>query len=461
MSSNAVVSIARYVQLRQNQDVHSVESAEVVRALADTVSVAIAGINTEGIERALTVMTCAGGSGKHSIWGSEAAVSESTAAFVNAAAAHILDFDDVASPLRGHPSTVLFPVLCALSEDKEFSGKQVSAAYITGYNVMCAISKAMIQRHYPIGWHPTCTIGIIGAAAAAAHLLGFDEQHSQNVVGLAVSQASGSRIQFGTDAKWLQVGFAASNAVTCVRLAQAGMTASQVALDNEEGGFNTLYHGEDVDELRWQLDSLLSGRDFFAEYGLDVKKYPMCYATHRAVDALREILAVHFIDASDVDRVEVLGSNQAFVPLIHSQPQMPLEAKFSMNYAIAGTFIDGSIHLASFREDQVQRTEIQALMSKVFKSEDAGTPVFPRRSTVTVYLKDGRQFSATMQEMTGSKNKPLTDQERLEKINSCLTFAGLPGWDSPLEEQLSGWYEEPASMIINRFNITKPQPRRS
>src|SRR3990170_1432215 len=53
------------------------------------------------------------------------------AAWINATAAHALDFDDVA--LRGHPSAVLVPAILAEAQAIGASGQEMMAAYAAGY----------------------------------------------------------------------------------------------------------------------------------------------------------------------------------------------------------------------------------------------------------------------------------------------------------------------------------------
>ena len=58
------------------------------------------------------------------------------------------------------------------------------------------------------GWHATCTLGTMGAAAAAAHLRGFDVETTRHALGCAASHASGVHANFGTMTKPLHAGLA-------------------------------------------------------------------------------------------------------------------------------------------------------------------------------------------------------------------------------------------------------------
>ena len=59
-----------------------------------------------------------------------------TAALVNAHAGHVLDYDDVHASVRGHPTTVIVPVLLALASEERLSADRLIAGYIVGLEAM-------------------------------------------------------------------------------------------------------------------------------------------------------------------------------------------------------------------------------------------------------------------------------------------------------------------------------------
>jgi 2-methylcitrate dehydratase PrpD len=81
-----------------------------------------------------------------------------------------------AHDLRGHPSAVLVPVALAMAEKVNASGLDVLAAYAIGLEVSAKLSPSLGPQHYFRGWHTSATVGIFGATAVAARLLGLDER---------------------------------------------------------------------------------------------------------------------------------------------------------------------------------------------------------------------------------------------------------------------------------------------
>src|SRR5213079_1320405 len=90
------------------------------------------------------------------------------------------------------------------------------------------------------GWHPTAVCGVVGAAVAAAALLGADREQAER---LALLQAAGLQSAFGSDGKSLQVGLAAAAGVRAARLAEAGATASREVVAGFEQAYGARKQG--------------------------------------------------------------------------------------------------------------------------------------------------------------------------------------------------------------------------
>src|SRR5499425_2030129 len=140
-----------------------------------------------------------------------------------AVAGHVLDFDDLHMPSTTHVSVVCVPT--ALATDGG------TRAYLAAAGVMARLGAALGWRHYSAGWHATCTAGAPAAAAGAAVALGLPAEQIAMAMALAVPAAGGVQRAFGTDAKSLQVGFAAEAGIRAARLAAAGARADPAALD--------------------------------------------------------------------------------------------------------------------------------------------------------------------------------------------------------------------------------------
>jgi len=136
----------------------------------------LAGASDELVTILLAEMREHGGRDVASVLGHAGRLPVASAALVNGAAAHALDFDDVNLAMPGHPSVAILPALLALAEDRASSGADVLTAFVAGYELQCRIGRTIAPGHYDgLGFHATATVDSFAAAAACAHLLRLDE----------------------------------------------------------------------------------------------------------------------------------------------------------------------------------------------------------------------------------------------------------------------------------------------
>jgi 2-methylcitrate dehydratase PrpD len=393
---------------------------QTARAIIDTISVAVAGRNEDASAIALDYAREHGGNRMATAWGTGIRLPVEHAALYNGVAGHVLDFDDVTSPLRGHPSIALLPPLIALAEAYGKSGKELSTAFVAGFEVLCKLAKAMVADHYAKGWHSTASIGTLGATVACARLLSLEPEQISNAIGIAVAQTAGSRANFGTMSKSFQAGHCGEAAVRSVLLAQRGFTGSPDILDGDYGYMALYANGED---LHAQLDMLGSEPLEIDASGFEIKKYPLCYATHRAIDGVLDLREEYGLTLEQVRHVEIVSNYRALVPLIYPRPQTGLEGKFSMHYAVAAALLDGHVRLASFEDAAVQRPAIQGFLARVDASEDQG-PASPRWTRIRIETRDGRTLNKMVTQLRGAANCPLSDAELIAKAQDCFGFGG-------------------------------------
>src|SRR5450432_2815755 len=177
------------------------------QCVLDTIGCGIAGASDELTTILLAEMQEQGGTEAATILGHQARLPVTSAAIVNGAAAHALDFDDVNLAMPGHPSVAILPALFALAEQRGSSGADVLTAFVAGYELQCRIGGTIAPGHYDgLGFHATATVGSFGSAAACAHLLRLDAEKFATALGIAGTQAAGLKSMFGTMCKPLHAG---------------------------------------------------------------------------------------------------------------------------------------------------------------------------------------------------------------------------------------------------------------
>ena len=404
----------------------SAEAARIVcTGFIDTVSTMIAGRDEPvvGIARRFVAARRSAAKEARILFGAERAAA-ADAALINATAGHALDYDDVA--LGGHPSTVLVPAILAEGEHLGASGADAVRAYLVGYEVWAELLAREPDAYHLKGWHPTAVLGTVGAAAAVAHLHQLSPGDCRNALALAASMASGLVANFGTMTKPLHAGRAAACAIEAVRFAGMGLTAAPDVFEHHAGLLAALSpHGR----AERECPAAGLGRQLrILDSGLSIKKYPMCYATHRVIDAVLDLAGANGVNADDVRTVDAtIGVAQASMLRNHS-PATGLEAKFSLEFAIASALVARKVGLAQLTDQFVADAPVREAMGKVrIATVDTSCPiepVFALTDRVVLELRDGRKLdSGEIRFARGNAKLPLKDEELKAKFVDCTAGA--------------------------------------
>jgi len=399
--------------------------AAAVRAVLDTIGVTLAGASEPAARSVQRVIAVCASRENSRVLGTSLCASAADAALANGTAAHAHDYDDMCFVSLAHPSAPLVASGLAAAELAGTSGRALLDAYIVGFEIEGRFGRAMNPRHYQKGWHCTSTIGTLGAAAAAARLLGLDSAATGHALSIAASEASGLKDNFGSMVKPLHAGLAARNGVIAARLAQAGMTANPNAIQGPQGFLATLDSERDPRDLE-TFTRDLGDRWEILDTGITVKLYPSCAATHPTIDTLIELKRRHAFDARDVQAIEIGVDAVTPTVLIHARPSDGLQAKFSMPFCAAAAIVRGRVGLDTFEEAQRRNHEIASLLQRVTmyvdETLDRSAPPLTQ-ARVVVRLDDGRVLEARANGARGYPERPAAEEELASKFVSCAVRA--------------------------------------
>ena len=307
---------------------------EPARALArqcilDYFGVAIAGADDPLVRIVLDEMVEAGGAPQACVIGHAARLPALSAALVNGAAAHALDYDDVNMAMPGHPSVAILPGLLALAELTGASGREVISAFVAGYETACRVGVALQPGHYNLGFHSTGTVGSFGAAAACARLLGLQTMGTATALGIAGTQAAGLKSQFGTMCKPFHAGRAAQSGLLAARLAARGFTSRTDLVECVQGF--ALTHGPDFSPEAARATPQ-AGLHLFANL---FKYHAACYLTHAPIECARRLRDDHRLKPEDIAgitlRLDASCERVCNIPA----PVDGLQSKFSLRQTVA------------------------------------------------------------------------------------------------------------------------------
>lgn len=394
-------------------------------AMVDGFSSMVAGAGDKGAAL-LRVAVRPYGQGSATVIGTHCTAPAVWAALVNGYTAHVVELDDNFHPGLGHATSVIAPTIWALGEEIDASGSDIIDAYIVGTEVMARLGAGIGIEHTAKGWHGTQTIGSIAAAAACGRLLALDEGAMTNAISIASSMAGGCKGQFGTMTKSLQAGLAAKAGVLAARLAQSGIEGSHTIIEGEKG-FGALFAGNNTPD--WNVGLAQEGAPLALEqWGLAAKQYPCCASSHRIVDCILALREQYGFTAEDVAEVDTLVGYGNKLNLPYDQPQNEMEARFSMQYAVALALLFGRLRLSDFTVEAVRRPEVRALfplttMRAHPRGVDNTDPTKRLPHTVKIKLKDGRVLERSAQFAKGTTYIPFDDADRAAKfVNCCGDF---------------------------------------
>ncbi len=345
-------------------------------------------------------------------------------ALVNGTAAHAIEMDDTHNAGSIHLGAVMFSAALALADSLPgVSMERFTAAVVAGYEAAARIAMAVQPKeHYLLGFHPTATCGVFGAAATASKLLNLTADQMLSAFGIAGSMASGS-MEFLAEGAWtkrLHPGLAAQNGIQAAMLAADGFRGPAKILEGRDGFLNGY--------SRKPLTELLT-RDLGQSFEImrtSVKPHACCRYMQGPIDAILVLVREHHLQPESIQRIEV-AVLEAGWPLVAEpreqkyNPQSIVEAQFSMPFGAAVAVLYGAAGIDQFTVEIARSKNVRCMMERVVLQKDSRVEKnFPEEwpARVAIDLSDGRHFETFVQHPKGDPNNPLSWDELITKFKS-------------------------------------------
>jgi 2-methylcitrate dehydratase PrpD len=374
-------ALAERIAGTQYADIPAPARTVAKQALLDFIGVTMAGIDEPLARMLRDQVNEEGGHPQAQLIGTDERASTVQAALVNGSAGHAHDYDDVHTAMTGHPTVPVAPAVLALAERLGRSGEEAIAAFCAGVDTECILGHYAGPGHYAHGWHATGTLGSFGAAAAAARIMGLDEDATSRSLGIAGTQAAGLKSQFGTMCKPLHAGHAAATGLQSASLAQRGFDSRRDILEVEQGFMATQASSAREDGFARAME-----RDAYTQ-DICFKYHAACYLTHSSIEAVHRLCRRNAFDPNEIENVEIRVDPGHFRVCNILEPRSGLEAKFSLRFtaAMALAGVD-TASIEIFTDALTQQPELVAFRDKVHVvSHDSPNP----DSIVTITTRDG------------------------------------------------------------------------
>jgi 2-methylcitrate dehydratase PrpD len=385
---------------------------EAHRTLLNWVGCAIGAARHPTLEAALAAMQELAPAPQASVLGRHERVDMASAALLNGISSHTFDFDDTHLKTIIHPAGPVASAALALAEHIGSSGRQLIDAVVLGIDVACRSGNMVYPEHYDRGWHITGTTGMLGAAAACARLLGFDVDRTTMALGIAASQPTGVREQFGSMSKPFHPGAAARAGLTAALMAKHGYTSSARAIEAPRGLAQTYSTKCDWNEI---TDAL--GERFEISFN-SYKPFACGIVIHPAIDGCVQLRDAHQLRSDDIARIDLKVHSLVLELTGKKSPRTGLEAKFSVYHACAAGMLFGRAGQAEFDDELVVRSDVIALRDRIRATVDVS--IAEDAADVTVRLNDGRTLHRFVPHAIGSLERPMSDADLERKFHGLV-----------------------------------------
>lgn len=360
-------------------------------------------------------------SGGATMIGSPDAVTYHAAAFANAVMGHGLVREDMHAGSVSHLGIVVLPTLLALSQYRTVRGSEFVAATAVGYEVGGQLGRALMDSDIARIHRPTGLTGPVAGAAAAARLLGLDVEAATSAIALGANTTAGLNqwAHTGGSEMFFQAGYAARNALTAARLAEAGAFASPTALDGEAGlfaAFRKRSTASAVEMFRGEPEIL----------SVYHKPVPACNFAQTACQAALSIARDTKLPpdriASIAIRVPRAGKHYPGCDFVGPFAHV-LQAKMSIQYNVAAALIVGSVSEKNFT--LLNHPELHRLIGVTsLEVDDEMSAAYPDKQGGAVAVRDrsGASYQIRLEDVVNASASDV--RERFRKSVSAALGAG-------------------------------------
>jgi 2-methylcitrate dehydratase PrpD len=376
------------------------------------------------------------------------------AALINGAASHSVEFDDIYRDAGYHPGSPVISAALAAAQTQGASGETFLRGVIVGYETSTRIGEAVMPSHYKY-WHITGTVGCLGAAAAAATVLGCTREQLMNALGNAGTFAAGLQQAFRSQAmsKPLHPAHAAEAGALAAMAAAKGVTGVHDILEGDVGFGAAMSVDPD-----WSKATRGLGTDYHIVH-VTFKNHGCCGHTFAPLDGVLHLVREHGLAPKDIRKIRIATYKAGLDIVDNARPEGPYQAKFSLQYTVAHAVAHGSVRLNAFLPDRLGDAGVRSLMQRVECVADPElSKGYPnqRAARVEIETTDGRTLSHFQPTRKGDPELPLSDAELNDKF---LELAVPVLGDAPARALLEDlWRIEQLPNV--EFELAARQPSR-
>ncbi len=431
---DAAIAIAAHLARTRLEDLPAsvIEAAKI--SILDTLGCVLAGTPCDDVVAIRKVATAWGGQPSSTLIGSGGVkLPAASAVLGNGAAIHQFDFDDTHDQAVMHPSSASLMPALAVAEQLggigQVGGKAIITAVALANDLSSRVGLATSGRMWDHPWFRAPVIGLFGATAAAAKVMGATAQQHVHALGLTLPQVSGTWASLhhkGSSVRSIRDGLAYRNGVLAAELAMNGIRGDGEVFDGPYGFYQAFFRG-DYDRAAL-LDGL--GQRYETER-ISLKPWPCIRHLHTALTAVLELLTKNHLAFDDIKEV-MLGLGHVNVDrcrpvALGSVPENHIDLAGNMHFAVAAAIRHCGIPLALYHDTKLADDVITHAMPKVRWAYDAALDGHTfEASRVDITLNSGQRLSARCDVALGHPDNAMSSEQRIAKFVDCAAAALTP-----------------------------------
>ena len=393
---------------------------QVKRTLIDTLGCAAGGFSSEPATIARRLAANVASATPSRVLGTGDCTSPDMAAFANGVMVRYLDCNDsYFSPGGGHPSDMI-PAVLAVSDPMNGDGRAVITAITLAYEVFGRLSDQVVASD--LGWDQG-VFSVIGAACAAAKVMGLRQEQMGHAISLAlVPNLPLGVTRTGELSMWkgCATAAAARAGVFAAQLAAQGMTGPSEPFEGRRGLCEQAVGGP------FKLGVFGGAGEPFRISDTTFKTYPSQLHTQGPIGLALELRSKVNLDTVEsilIETYQVASSTAASEPE-KWDPKTRETADHSIPYLVAVALQDGAVTPASFTDQRIHDPALRTLISRMTVQEDEGfTRSYPGEFNCRIEITDrsGTSVAAQTSNPKGNRSNPLDDSEVEAKFRSLAS----------------------------------------
>lgn len=414
-------AIARFAVALEFDAIPAAIVAQAKEHLLDALGVGLAAASLprcRGLHRVAAVL---GQGAEATGLGLAAPMPAASAALLNGALIHSLEFDDTHMASIVHGSSVVAATALAAAERGRCDGRSLLTAFIAGWEVFARLGLAAPGAFQAAGFQVTACAGPFAAALVAGKLAGLDHARLVHALGIAGSQAFGTMeyLAHGATVKACHPGWAAHAGLIAAALAAADFTGPPTIFEGPRGLYAQFARAPRGGEALAELCASLGGRWCLAEAA--IKPLACCHYIQPFVECLETLLA-QGLDPGTIAAIACHVPREELMVICEPRalkrvPRSWFDAKFSLGYCLGARLAHGRLDIDAFEFDAPDPAVLRFADLVTWEALDGSG--FPARypGAITLRTIDGSTLHASVDDVLGGPVRPLPRDAIVEKFS--------------------------------------------